>query len=135
VDVPARARHVHADPATLHDIVRNLVENAVNDSPDGAEVHVAATHDGAYHVMTVSDSGPGIPEEDLARVFERFYRVDKSRSTPGGTGLGLAIVRHLVELHGGHVSVRNRPNGGAEFIVTLPAESAIGAQHRSASAP
>jgi len=70
--------------------------------------------------MTVSDSGPGIPQTDLTRVFERFYRVDKSRSRPGGTGLGLAIVRHLVELHGGHAAADNRPEGGARITITLP---------------
>ena len=68
------------------------------------------------------DEGPGIPEEDLSRVFERFYRVEKSRARdPGGTGLGLAIVKHLVELHGGEVRAANRAGGGAEFTVTLPA--------------
>jgi two-component system sensor histidine kinase SenX3 len=67
----------------------------------------------------VIDSGLGIPPQDLTRVFERFYRVDPSRSRPG-TGLGLAIVKHLVELHGGDVRAANVPEGGAEFTVTLP---------------
>ena len=63
----------------------------------------------------------GIPDEDLSRVFERFYRVDKSRARdPGGTGLGLAIVKHLVELHGGAVRAENRAEGGARFILTIP---------------
>ena len=70
--------------------------------------------------ISVSDSGPGIPPDDLSRVFERFYRVDKSRSRPGGTGLGLAIVKHLVELHGGHATAENKPEGGARFVITLP---------------
>jgi two-component system phosphate regulon sensor histidine kinase PhoR len=123
VDVPAESRVVDGDPAKLHDIVHNLVENAVNYSPEGAEVRLAASrHDGAY-TITVADSGPGIPDEDLSRVFERFYRVDKSRSRPGGTGLGLAIVKHLVELHGGKATAANRPDGGAIFTVTLPARS------------
>jgi signal transduction histidine kinase len=123
VDVPGEARLVEGDPAKLHDIVRNLVENAVNYSPEGAEVRLAsARHDGAY-TITVADSGPGIPDEDLSRVFERFYRVDKSRSRPGGTGLGLAIVKHLVELHGGKAAAANRPEGGAIFTITLPASS------------
>jgi signal transduction histidine kinase len=80
----------------------------------------AARRDGSI-TITISDSGPGIPPEDLTRVFERFYRVDKSRSRPGGTGLGLAIVKHLVELHGGEAMAANRPEGGAVFTVTLPA--------------
>jgi len=72
------------------------------------------------HVI-VSDSGPGIPASDLARVFERFYRVDKSRSGPGGTGLGLSIVKHLVELHGGGVEARSSGEGlGSTFVVSLP---------------
>ena len=72
--------------------------------------------------IAVSDEGPGIPDEDLSRVFERFYRVDKSRARdPGGTGLGLAIVKHLVELHGGDVRAENRPAGGARFIIGLKA--------------
>jgi signal transduction histidine kinase len=76
----------------------------------------------AHITLSVSDQGPGIPEDDLVRVFERFYRVDKSRTRdPGGTGLGLAIVRHLIELHGGRVRVENRPEGGARFTVELPA--------------
>jgi len=111
---------LQADPAKLHDVVRNLVENAVSYSPEGADVRLeAARHNGVVHI-TVADSGPGIPPEDLTRVFERFYRVDKSRSKPGGTGLGLAIVRHLVELHGGRAVAENRPEGGAKFTVTLP---------------
>jgi two-component system phosphate regulon sensor histidine kinase PhoR len=68
----------------------------------------------------VSDQGPGIPDGDLSRIFERFYRVDKSRARdPGGTGLGLAIVKHLVELHGGRVWVENRSEGGARFTIEL----------------
>jgi len=77
-------------------------------------------------LLTVTDQGRGIPDADLARIFERFYRVDKARSRgerdPGGTGLGLAIVKHLVELHGGNVKAANvREKGGAVFTVELPA--------------
>jgi two-component system phosphate regulon sensor histidine kinase PhoR len=120
ITVPPDARHVDGDPGKLHDIVRNLVENAVNYSPDGADVRVSSGLDGDSFVLTVADSGPGIPEEDLSRVFERFYRVDKSRARPGGTGLGLAIVRHLVELHGGEARAQNAPGGGAVFTIRLP---------------
>ena len=111
---------ITADPAKLHDVMRNLVENAVNYSPEQTEIQLAAArHEGALQI-TVSDTGPCIPESDLTRIFERFYRVDKARTRPGGTGLGLAIVRHLVELHGGGVKADNRPGGGAMFTVTLP---------------
>jgi len=120
IDVPLDATQVDGDPAKLHDIVRNLVENAVNYSPDGADVTLAAARVNGKYTITVADSGPGIPQEDLARVFERFYRVDKSRSRPGGTGLGLAIVKHLVELHGGEARAENAPSGGAVFTVILP---------------
>ena len=123
IDVPAAACEARADPAKLHDVVRNLVENAVNYSPDGAELRLSAARVDDKFSLTVADSGPGIPPQDLTRVFERFYRVDKSRSRPGGTGLGLAIVKHLVELHGGQVAAANRPGGGAVFTVTLPTES------------
>jgi two-component system phosphate regulon sensor histidine kinase PhoR len=120
IDVPPESGQVTADPAKLHDVVRNLVENAVNYSPDDADIRLsAATADGTF-TITVADSGPGIPDEDLGRVFERFYRVDKSRARPGGTGLGLAIVKHLVELHGGEASAANRAEGGAVFTVRLP---------------
>jgi two-component system phosphate regulon sensor histidine kinase PhoR len=126
VDVPSGNSDVEADAAKLHDIVRNLVENAVNYSPDEAEVRLSAARENGSSVIRVADSGPGIPDHDLTRVFERFYRVDKSRSRPGGTGLGLAIVKHLVELHGGTVTAGNRPEGGAVFTVTLPASPPAG---------
>jgi two-component system phosphate regulon sensor histidine kinase PhoR len=120
VAVTDDAATVQADAAKLHDVVRNLVENAINYSTEGATVELAAhRRDGAVEIV-VADSGPGIPPADLARVFERFYRVDKSRARPGGTGLGLAIVRHLVELHGGTVKAENGTSGGARFTVSLP---------------
>jgi two-component system phosphate regulon sensor histidine kinase PhoR len=111
---------VTADPAKLHDVLRNLVENAVHYSPEHAAIRLEATHQNGSARIAVSDSGPGIPPEDLSRIFERFYRVDKSRARPGGTGLGLAIVKHLVELHGGQAVAENRPEGGARFVITLP---------------
>ena len=121
ISVAPDAGMINADPAKLHDVLRNLIENAVNYSPDGTNVQVDARRRDTSIDIVVSDSGPGIPPADLKRVFERFYRVDKSRSRPGGTGLGLAIVRQLVELHGGTVTADNRPEGGARFTVTLPA--------------
>jgi two-component system phosphate regulon sensor histidine kinase PhoR len=120
VDIAAGAESIRADPAKLHDALRNLVANASIYGPDGEIIHVTAAPAGAGIAIAVADEGPGIPEGDLSRIFERFYRVDKSRARdPGGTGLGLAIVRHLVELHGGQVWAENRPEGGARFVITL----------------
>ncbi|HEX6976336.1 MAG TPA: ATP-binding protein, partial [Vicinamibacterales bacterium] len=128
IDVAADATTVAGDPAKLHDALRNLLENATNYAPEDSRIVMASRRDGGAIVLTVSDEGPGIPEEDLPRVFERFYRVDKARSRatrdPGGTGLGLAIVKHLIELHGGKVGVVNRANGGAAFTIELPAGEA-----------
>ena len=124
--VDRAACRITADPAKLHDVLRNLVENAVHYSPESANIRLEAAHEDGAVRITVSDSGPGIPPDDLSRVFERFYRVDKSRSRPGGTGLGLAIVKHLVELHGGQASAENRPEGGARFVITLPDEGSMG---------
>jgi len=113
---------VSADPAKLHDILRNLVENASNYGPEGSVIEVTSFQNGDSVTITVADRGPGIPEADLPRIFERFYRVDRSRTRdPGGTGLGLSIVRHLVDLHGGSVAAANREGGGAIVSVTLPA--------------
>jgi signal transduction histidine kinase len=118
--VAPNAATLVVDPAKLHDILRNLVENAIHYTPDGGVIEVNAdVRDGQYR-LAVSDTGPGIPAEDLARVFERFYRVDKSRARPGGTGLGLAIVRNLVHVLGGEIQAGNRETGGAVFTITLP---------------
>jgi two-component system phosphate regulon sensor histidine kinase PhoR len=121
VAIAPEAASMVVDPAKLHDVLRNLVENAVNYTPDGGsvEVHADVYDDHRYRVI-VQDTGPGIPPEDLSRVFERFYRVDKSRARPGGTGLGLAIVRNLVHVLGGEIAVANRDTGGASFTILLP---------------
>jgi len=114
------AATITADAAKLHDVLRNLVENAVNYTPEGGAIEVTAEVTADRLRLQVADTGPGIPPDDLARVFERFYRVDKSRARPGGTGLGLAIVKHLVHVMDGDVTVLNRADGGAEFTITLP---------------
>jgi signal transduction histidine kinase len=122
VDVHEDAATVNADPTKLYDVLHNLVANASTYAPEHTTIRIRARRAGASVAISVDDEGPGIPEEDVSRVFERFYRVDKSRARdPGGTGLGLAIVKHLVELHGGRVSAENRPEGGARFTVVLNA--------------
>jgi two-component system phosphate regulon sensor histidine kinase PhoR len=115
------ARTIVVDEAKLHDALRNLVENAVAYAPPATTIEFGARTRDGQAVITVADQGPGIPEADLTRIFERFYRVDKARSREsGGTGLGLSIVKHLVEILGGEVRAANRPAGGAVFTVTLP---------------
>jgi two-component system phosphate regulon sensor histidine kinase PhoR len=119
--IAADLETLRADPAKLHDALRNLVANAVTYSPERSTIRIDASRAGDRIVIAVADEGPGIPDGDLSRVFERFYRVDKSRARdPGGTGLGLAIVKHLVELQGGDVRAENRPEGGARFTISLP---------------
>jgi two-component system phosphate regulon sensor histidine kinase PhoR len=124
VTVPDEARRLVTDGGRLHDILRNLLENAISYAPEDGHVTVRARLEDDQVAIEVGDDGPGIPAADLERVFERFYRVDKARTrNPGGTGIGLAIVRNLVELLGGRVKAANAPAGGAVFTVTLPARA------------
>ena len=118
--VAPEAAKIVTDAAKLHDIARNLIENAVNYTPDGGAIDVHATVVNGQFQLTVADTGHGISPDDLGRVFERFYRVDKSRTRPGGTGLGLSIVKHLVQVLDGEVTASNQPGGGALFTVVLP---------------
>ena len=121
IAIGAGAEYLRADPAKLHDVLRNLIANAITYAPEHTAIRVETARANSSVTLSVSDEGPGIPEEDLSRVFERFYRVDKSRARdPGGTGLGLAIVKRLVELHHGEVKAENRQHGGAMVSVTLP---------------
>ncbi|MGE5359139.1 MAG: sensor histidine kinase, partial [Bacteroidales bacterium] len=121
VDVAPEGATFVTDIAKLQDALRNVLENASNYSPEGSRIQVSATRANDRVVLRVEDEGPGIPESDLERIFERFYRVDKARSREsGGTGLGLSIVKHLVQRLGGTVRAANRPTGGAVLTITLP---------------
>ena len=103
-------------------MVRNLVDNAIRYTQPGGRVDVHLSEEDGSVLLTVSDTGVGIPTRDLARIFERFYRVDRARSREtGGTGLGLSIVRHVAENHGGSVAVRSELGRGSTFEVRLPA--------------
>ena len=119
---------VLATRGEVHQVIYNLVDNAVKYSGSHGQVHVTLAREAGQVVLTVADNGPGIPEEDLPRVFERFYRVDKARSrAAGGTGLGLPIVQDTVMKRGGTVSAANRPEGGAVFTVRWPQAEGGGA--------
>jgi two-component system phosphate regulon sensor histidine kinase PhoR len=105
----------------LQTMVSNLIDNAIKYTQEGGKVHVDVKSDDKDICLTVEDNGIGIPEADQKRIFERFYRVDKSHSKEiGGTGLGLSIVKHAVMIHGGKIDVQSRPGEGSTFIVTLP---------------
>lgn len=122
VDAPDRA-FVAGVVGDLTLIVQNLVANAIKYNRRGGEVEVGIHADQGEQVLTVRDTGIGIPQHDLGRVFERFYRVDAARSRDtGGTGLGLSIVRHAVERHGGRIEVTSLLGEGTTFTVRLPVE-------------
>lgn len=112
---------VFANRSMIDELVMNLCDNAVRYNKSGGSVSVSTSHVNGDAVLTVCDTGIGIPEQSQSRIFERFYRVDKSRSkASGGTGLGLAIVKHIVELHNGKIALKSVPGEGTEITVTLP---------------
>jgi signal transduction histidine kinase len=110
------------DPERVHQVVANLLDNAVRYSPAGGTVQVRASRSRGGVTIEVCDDGPGIPPEDAGKVFERFYRADAARSsTEGGAGLGLAIARWIVDLHGGEIRAETRQPHGCRMVVVLPA--------------
>jgi two-component system, OmpR family, phosphate regulon sensor histidine kinase PhoR len=124
VDVPPTFPPIRGDAALLHEVLQNLLDNAIQYTPSGGSVHVGAATSGREAVITVEDTGIGIPLADQERIFERFYRVDAARSREaGGTGLGLSIARHIVEAHGGHISVESEVGGGSKFSFSVPLAS------------
>jgi two-component system phosphate regulon sensor histidine kinase PhoR len=118
---PLPDARVFADPHAVEQILTNLLDNAVKYSEPGGRIEIQVEEGASKLRVRVRDTGIGIPEQDLARIFERFYRVDKARSRAlGGTGLGLAIVKHLVQGLGGEISVQSRLGEGSSFVFTLP---------------
>ncbi|MGZ4737167.1 MAG: sensor histidine kinase [Acidimicrobiia bacterium] len=119
VDEPGLA--ADGDPERVHQVVANLLENAVRHSPAGGAVQVRAHRSSAGVTIEVIDEGPGIPEQEASRVFERFYRADSARAaSDGGAGLGLAIARWIVDLHGGEIHPERREPHGCRMVVNLP---------------
>ncbi len=112
---------VLADQGQLEQVLLNLLDNAIKYTPDGGDVAIEISTNQGRLQISVSDTGIGIPSKDLPRIFERFYRVDEGRSREqGGTGLGLSIVKHIVQLHGGEITVSSEAGKGSKFTVTLP---------------
>jgi len=124
-EVPPDLPPINGDAHRLRQVLNNLLGNALRYTPSGGRIAVTArVMDSEMH-LSVADSGPGIPEEDLPYIFERFYRGDRSRAREsGGSGLGLAIVRRLVEAHGGRVWAENKEGAGATFTIALPLAAA-----------
>jgi two-component system phosphate regulon sensor histidine kinase PhoR len=113
---------VKADPLRIEQVMINLIHNAIKFTPPGGKIAVSAKSQGSEVEFSVRDTGVGISSEDLARIFERFYKADRSRSG-GGTGLGLAIARHIVEAHGGRIWAESTEGKGSTFFFTLPVSS------------
>ena len=108
-------------PQVLYSIVYNLCDNAIKYNRPGGSVKVTVGNYPVYAKITVSDTGIGIPESCLDRIFERFYRVDKSHSKEvGGTGLGLSIVKHGVMIHHAQIEVQSTPGKGSDFTISFP---------------
>jgi signal transduction histidine kinase len=120
-DLPAILPEANIDSHRIKQVLYNLLDNAIAHTGADGRITVTARQEGDSLNISVADTGEGIPAEDLPMIFERFYRVDKSRTrTTGGTGLGLTIAKRLVEAHGGKIDVRSRPGQGAIFTFTLP---------------
>jgi len=125
VEVDAYLPRVSGNADYLERAVANLVDNAIKYTPDSGAIQVSVHSDNGHVVVEVTDTGIGIPEDDLPRIFERFYRVDRSRSREmGGTGLGLSIVKHVAQTHGGAIDVASTPGKGTVFKLRLPVAGA-----------
>lgn len=115
-DLPVR----QLDPDRMNQVLYNLITNAIRYTTPGTAILLKTEGAGEKVRLTIADEGPGIPPEDLPHVFEQFYRGDKSRNrASGGSGIGLSLAKSFVEAQGGHIEARNRPQGGAEFVVEI----------------
>jgi len=119
MDCPQDLPPVFADPDRITQVLINLVHNATKFTPPGGQITLSAYRDGDFIVFFVKDTGVGIPQKDLGRIFERFYKADRARAG-GGTGLGLSIARHMVESHGGFIWAESEEDAGSTFSFSLP---------------
>ena len=121
LEIPTHIPRIIGSPDYLERAISNLIDNAIKYSPEGGSVVVSISYNHEFVTVEVQDNGIGIPAADLDRIFERFYRVDRSRSREmGGTGLGLSIVKHVVQVHHGAVEVTSTPGQGAKFRMRIP---------------
>lgn len=121
IEVPPGLPAVYGDQSLLREVLQNLLDNAIQYTPPGGCIRLSATAGSREAVVTVSDTGIGIPLADQERIFERFYRVDAARSREaGGTGLGLSIAKHIVDVHGGRIWVESQVGRGSDFSISIP---------------
>ncbi len=121
LDFPEKPFLISADAKSIEQVFSNLISNAIKYNEPGGKITIRGIYEADSAKIEFEDTGIGIPESDLPRIFERFYRVDKSRSREsGGTGLGLAIVKHILEKHSGQIHVKSCPQKGSTFTITLP---------------
>jgi two-component system phosphate regulon sensor histidine kinase PhoR len=119
VDIPPNLPEAQGDRERLEQVLVNLLHNAIKFTPSGGRIYLSAKAEGGNVLISVADTGVGIPADDLSRIFERFYKADKARAG-GGTGLGLAIARHIIESHGGKIWAESIEGKGSTFTFTLP---------------
>jgi signal transduction histidine kinase len=123
IQLPDKLPPVYVDAQRINQVLLNLLENAVAHTTKGGSIMVGARQQDSWVEISVTDTGEGIPPEELPNVFERFYRVDKSRArATGGRGLGLTIAKYLVEAHGGQIRVQSEPGKGSLFSFTVPVD-------------
>lgn len=115
---------IYADEDRLQQVLMNLIDNAIKYTPQGGNITISAKEDDGFVTVSVADTGMGIPYQDQERIFERFYRVEKERSSSsGGRGLGLAIAKHIIDGHGGIIGVKSEPGNGSTFYFSLPTKA------------
>ncbi|MDZ4184932.1 MAG: ATP-binding protein [Desulfuromonadales bacterium] len=118
--LPSQPPAILADEVRLTQVIENLLSNAIKYSPQRTLIRMDGSVQDGYFVVTVTDQGPGLTDQQRAQIFDKFYRVDSSNRAPSGTGLGLYISRAIVDAHGGTLEVENAPEGGSSFIVSIP---------------
>jgi len=122
LEAPDALPEINGDRERIEQVILNIISNAIKYTPDGGKIDVSAGRSGAHVWVRVKDNGIGIPEKDLPRLFERFYRVDKARSREsGGTGLGLSIAREILSQHKGDIQIESVLGEGTTVTITLPA--------------
>jgi len=121
VDAPPEIPMLHIDPGRMTQVLTNILDNALHHTPEGGQINLSAKHVGDNVELSIQDSGPGIQGKDVDRIFERFYRAEKSRTRDdgGGSGLGLAIAKSIVQAHGGQIRAESAPGQGLNITITL----------------